>query len=201
MTSELELSWEEQDRLLCERYPKIFRDRHGDMRTTAMCWGFETDTGWYNIINQMCRLIQSHIDWSRKDRARGLRYNRAVTRALKGDLGGLIRYHTYGDSSSSRQYAEQYANKDVERGLQLREVKEACPQVVATQVKEKFGTLRFYYNGGDDVVHGIVSMAESMSAVTCERCGNPGKLSTGGWIKALCKKHRDDDDDSEEPNF
>jgi len=25
-----------------------------------------------------------------------------------------------------------------------------CAPVVATQVKEKFGTLRFYYDGGDD---------------------------------------------------
>ena len=47
---------------------------------------------------------------------------------------------------------------------------------MADQVKEKFGTLRFYYTGGDDRIDGMVRMAESMSAVTCETCGAPGKL-------------------------
>jgi hypothetical protein len=61
--------------------------------------------------------------------------------------------------------------------------------VVATQIKEKFGTLRFYYFGGDDYCHGVESMAESMSAVTCEVCGSPGKLRNGGWIRTLCDEH------------
>jgi hypothetical protein len=64
------------------------------------------------------------------------------------------------------------------------------PQVVAQQVKEKFGTLRFYYNGGDDVVDGMVRMAESWSAVACEECGAPGAQNSRGWIKTLCETHR-----------
>ena len=64
------------------------------------------------------------------------------------------------------------------------------PQVVATQVKEKFGTLRFYYNGGDDVIDGMVRMAESWSAVACEECGAPGTQNSRGWIKTLCETHR-----------
>jgi hypothetical protein len=70
-----------------------------------------------------------------------------------------------------------------------RPVPEPVEQVVATQVKEKFGTLRFYYNGGDGVVRGIERMAESMSAVTCETCGAPGKSRSGGWIQTLCDTH------------
>ena len=35
--------------------------------------------------------------------------------------------------------------------------------VVIYQVKEKFGKLRFYYEGGDDVVRGLVLMAEVLS--------------------------------------
>jgi hypothetical protein len=64
------------------------------------------------------------------------------------------------------------------------------PQVVATQVKEKFGTLRFYYNGGDDIIDGMVRMAESWSAVACEECGAPGTQNSRGWIKTLCETHR-----------
>lgn len=63
------------------------------------------------------------------------------------------------------------------------------PQVVAVQVKEKFGTLRFYFDGGDDEVHGMVSMAEYMSKHTCEECGKPGKLRHGGWVRTLCDEH------------
>jgi hypothetical protein len=66
---------------------------------------------------------------------------------------------------------------------------EVVPQVTLDQVKEKFGTLRFYYTGGDDYIDGLVSMAESMSGVTCETCGKPGTSSSGGWIKTLCEEH------------
>lgn len=62
-------------------------------------------------------------------------------------------------------------------------------QVVVEQVKEKFGGLRFYYTGGDEQIHGMVRMAESWAAHTCEECGHPGKSRGGGWIKTLCDKH------------
>jgi len=68
---------------------------------------------------------------------------------------------------------------------------EVVAQVVADQVKEKFGTLRFYYTGGDEYISGLVSMAESMSGVTCEDCGAPGETGGGGWITTLCKTHRE----------
>jgi hypothetical protein len=68
---------------------------------------------------------------------------------------------------------------------------QVVPQVTLDQVKEKFGTLRFYYTGGDEYIRGLVSMAESMSAVTCESCGNPGKQTHGGWIKTTCKPCED----------
>ena len=66
---------------------------------------------------------------------------------------------------------------------------EVVAQVTLDQVKEKFGTLRFYYTGGDDVIDGMVRMAESMSGVTCEECGNPGKRIGGGWVTTLCEEH------------
>jgi len=61
--------------------------------------------------------------------------------------------------------------------------------VVVEQVKEKFGTLRFYYRGGDDTISGLVQMAEAMSAKTCERCGQPGRVHGGHWLKTLCETH------------
>jgi hypothetical protein len=70
-----------------------------------------------------------------------------------------------------------------------REVTKPCPQVIAVQVKEKFGSLRFYVEGGDDITHGMIRMAESMSELTCEVCGSPGKQRPGGWVKTLCDEH------------
>ena len=59
-------------------------------------------------------------------------------------------------------------------------------QVVATQIKEKFGSLRYYYDGGDDYIHGLVSMAEGMSSKICETCGEKATVRTNGWIKNIC---------------
>jgi hypothetical protein len=63
------------------------------------------------------------------------------------------------------------------------------PQVTVAQIKEKFGGLRFYYDGGDDVINGMVRMAEAWASQTCEECGAPGTSRGGGWIKTLCNTH------------
>ena len=61
-------------------------------------------------------------------------------------------------------------------------------QVIATQVKEKYGTLNFYYSGGDEHIHGIVSLAEHMSSNICEFCGtNINVGQTSGWIYTICE--------------
>ena len=66
---------------------------------------------------------------------------------------------------------------------------EGCKPVIVHQIKEKFGGLRFYYEGGDDTVDGMVRMAESWAARSCEECGKPGKSRDGGWIRTLCDEH------------
>lgn len=64
-----------------------------------------------------------------------------------------------------------------------------APQVVVEQVKEKFGTLRFYYRGGDEKISGMVWHAENLSGKTCEVCGAPGKTRGKGWYYTACDKH------------
>ena len=114
------------DKKLCEKYPKIFRDRQASKAKTAMCWGFECGDGWFNIIDALCAEL--------KDR-----------------------------------------------------------NVVATQVKEKFGSLRFYYDGGDEECYCLISLAERLSEVTCEVCGKPGEIdNNAGWLKCLCPEHGED---------
>lgn len=66
---------------------------------------------------------------------------------------------------------------------------EVVPQVVVAQIKEKFGGLRFYYDGGDAEISGMVRMAESWADVACEECGAIGTRRSGGWIRTLCDIH------------
>jgi hypothetical protein len=146
---------EELDRQLVEKYPLIFKNRYGDMRETAMCWGFDHGDGWYQIIDSLCGQIQSHIDWSHKNHEWDLKWNE-------------------------------------EHPDDLREVRDPIPQVVATQIKEKFGGLRFYHDGGDDIIDGMVRMAESWAYHTCEKCGHPGTLRHGGWVRTLCDTHEEE---------
>ncbi len=48
---------------------------------------------------------------------------------------------------------------------------DGAPQVVALQVKEKFGTLRFYADGADEIHTGMIDVAQAMSERTCGSCG------------------------------
>jgi hypothetical protein len=57
------------------------------------------------------------------------------------------------------------------------------------QVKEKFGSLRFYMNQEDSFITGAIAVAEQMTLHTCEVCGQPGKLQHLNWRKTLCEAH------------
>ena len=59
-----------------------------------------------------------------------------------------------------------------------------------TQVKEKFGELRFYINGGSDEIYNKITEAEKLSHETCELCGKKGELRTKiRWFTTLCDEH------------
>src|SRR5260370_1295721 len=64
----------------------------------------------------------------------------------------------------------------------------------ATQIKEKYGTLRFYWSGvlsqeADSKVEEVVDLAEARSACTCELCGAEGRLYGPGWLTTRCEAH------------
>jgi hypothetical protein len=89
--------------------------------------------------------------------------------------------------------------------LQWHTDKNKFPQVIANQVKEKYGTLRFYYtldveefedkndirlNQKCSEHGGAIQFAEALSARICEICGqfdDTVELKVrGGWYKTLC---------------
>jgi hypothetical protein len=172
---------QELDKLLCERYPKMMVNRNKNMQETCMCWGFECGDGWFNILDQLMGNIQHHIDWKDKQRNWAIEHNNMVSQCREGifDL-----FEKSMESVVSQEYKEKRLEEILANGF--REVPETIPQVTLDQVKEKFGTLRFYYSGGDDYISGMVSLAESMTGVTCEECGNPGERRGGGWVHTYC---------------
>ena len=64
-------------------------------------------------------------------------------------------------------------------------------EVYVDQIKEKFGRLRFYLSREDDVMHGMITLAEYMSGHTCETCGKRGKTRGGSWMVTLCDEHHE----------
>lgn len=61
-------------------------------------------------------------------------------------------------------------------------------QVTCVQMKEKFGGLRFYTDGNDEEVEGMIRMAEYMSYHTCQDCSSQEDIGrTKGWITTLCR--------------
>lgn len=130
----------ELDKLLCERYRSLFRDRHAPMTDTAMCWGFACGPGWFALIDTLCAEIQQHVD------ATGI------------------------------------------------------PDVVASQVKEKFGCLRFYVRSADIYVSVMTGFAQYLSGFICEKCGAPALLTGGTWIQTRCAQHGGEDFPLDDPS-
>ena len=88
--------------------------------------------------------------------------------------------------------------------LQWNTDKNRYPQVIAEQVKEKFGGLRFYYHieeteksinnseiyasRNEGYIEGVIDAYCDMTYKICESCGKPGKANESGWISVLCEE-------------
>ena len=55
-----------------------------------------------------------------------------------------------------------------------------------TQVKEKYGALRFYVTYGNEEIFDLIDAAETKSEMTCEVCGEVGEIRNQYWAKTLC---------------
>lgn len=68
-----------------------------------------------------------------------------------------------------------------------------------TQIKEKFGTLRYYFESEYEydsierkIMQAITANAEFQSSIICEICGKYGSLDDSQYyIRTLCKKHKE----------
>jgi len=58
-----------------------------------------------------------------------------------------------------------------------------------TDIKEKYGELRWYDIGGTKWVHDIIDKYTKLSYYTCIRCGKPAHYLSEGWICPYCEEH------------
>lgn len=125
--------------------------------------------------------------------------NPYFTKTLLADFPTLYRQHSLSPAETCMCWLFECGDgwEPIIRGLsgQLEWLNEHSPVwVEAVQVKEKFGTLRFYVTlrAGDgpwaDIVWELCDAAETRSTWTCERCGSTSgeRRNDGGWLSTLC---------------
>jgi hypothetical protein len=74
--------------------------------------------------------------------------------------------------------------------IRINDLKKGDWVTKATQVKEKFGGLRFYVTGTSDKNWALIRTAEQKSYGVCEVTGSEVEVGTwnSGWVITLCKK-------------
>jgi hypothetical protein len=88
----------EKEKILCEKYPKIFKSSQHNDEPIEM-WGFECNDGWFELIDTLCNKIQSHVDWRSKNLqdASELEDLQVKAEQVKEKFGGLRFYVSRGD--------------------------------------------------------------------------------------------------------
>ena len=164
---------------LTEKYSLLFYHKEGSQEPFAL-FGFECGEGWYDLINTACYCIMSEY-----------RYNLGRLDYAKECLADTTKYlntvRTWRKSQTDEEILEDLRDEYDKYTSLLEEAKLNLPKF--TQIKEKFGTLRMYYDGGDAVTRAVTTFAEIMSSRTCEVCGNKGETITTGWHRTLCPEH------------
>ena len=177
-------------RQLHAKYPAIFRNH---------CW-LEHGAGWCGIVDAMCEAMTvAYTTCIHVDAARA----KTLGIAPQADPDGELQYPLHVE----------------------------CPQVVVLQIKEKYATLRVHYrlefeakfselaygqnpmaeatriaDGYHSYMDGIVHLAETLSARTCEETGKPGELhvSYGGfgeWMRTLNREFAKTDPNCRSQNY
>jgi hypothetical protein len=97
-------------------------------------------------------------------------------------------------------YLEMYVAQQNEMAKSNPQHYQPVKPIVAVQVKQKFGTLRFYYAGGDEHTRSIISFVEFMSGYICETTGKEDNVGYNrkGVVQTL---HSDLKKDTTDFNF
>lgn len=167
------------DKYLVKKYPYLFWDRHADLRNTAMCWGFACGDGWYKIIKEAAEQLEPLIkEDARKNSLREKGWYKYIRNAIGFTATSTAVFKVlYG--LANKIWPNMYNNPVYWYGGSPR----------ASQIKEKYGTLRFSLTHGTEAMYAITDKAERQSSKICEQCGKPGKLRGRSWLYTACSKH------------
>ena len=171
---------EELDKKLVEAFPLLYGDRYASMQSTAMCWGFPGD-GWFDIIwdlsSKLEPIIQKFIDDNPNLSCSNCACDKDKHYACKTKTPGkCLSIHV--DPTSEEEPPDNY------RACFCDAYVSNHPK--ASQVKEKWGGLRFYMTSGSDEIYDLINKATALSCKTCEECGSPGEERDTSWVHTLC---------------
>ena len=150
----------------------------------------ECGDGWIPLLDALASTIAWELQGIEDQRKANIKYNAMREGLLNDDM--TLFNEAFGHPAPHADWVEGWI--EVACRQPAREIPEPTEFRVA-QVKEKFGTLRFYVYGGNDAIQGMIRLAETMSARTCELCGDPGESTyqkVGGWIQTLCPDHMEE---------
>ena len=150
---------------LVKKYPYLFSTNEME---PIFLFGIECGLGWYDILERTFRCITS-------------RYVSAVRRLE--EYKHVLEYKIKENPSAN------YDDLSVIHKMEntIKEEYEMLP--VFEQIKSKFAELRIYGSNVTPYVQGVLDMAEEMSRMTCESCGERGNVYSNGWITVLCDDH------------
>jgi hypothetical protein len=167
---------------LVERFPILYQDYYSSPRESCFCFGFDHGDGWFPIIWQLSLAIEDELGYTWFQKKRFL-LKRQLSRRWNNIIYKLSP-PTRGPSRIPKNRVERFIYGKWGLGFK-RFVWFPNTGHRVEQVKEKFGTLR-YYCAGNDRIFAFIHMAEQLSKITCEDCGKPGKLRRTAWLITLC---------------
>ena len=163
-----------QDKLYA-KYPKIFRQKDLDKMQTLMCWGIETDDGWYDLIDEVCQ----HLQWN-TDKNGHPQVEFVQVKEKYGDL------RIYTSVCPVKKKPVKFMDKFVGIFIWITD-KLWWKGLISSDYRLAYANDE-RCNGSID---GKIDFVESFSTRVCEVCGEKGNLQNrGSWLKTLCEKHR-----------
>lgn len=178
----------ELDERLCREFPHLYRDRNRSMQETCMVWGFECGDGWYTPIYKLSVKLEALI----------LKYiaeneDTITCRYCSRTKHNHTKFYSFendGNTFINIKDVVEYTSKNKIDPTEIF----TCESMdydypCASQVKEKYGGLRFYTTGTTPEVEQAIDEAEEECSKTCEDCGKVGELCiNGGWYRTLCEE-------------
>jgi hypothetical protein len=195
---------------LVERYPTLFPKDEKDNPIQPSC-GIWCPVGWENLVEDLCKALSSYCCMQQvyTEKYKPIRivkewfYKKIFTKVFNPIYNKFNPYKnlsftvSHGISLEVRAKFEQDHKRELAILRFLDKIRKIfypyykwdispVPPVTIDQIKEKFGQLRVYYDGGDKKVAGMVSFAEYLSASICQNTGNRGSLcKRGSWYSTL----------------